>query len=113
MPRYKRTKMLRNKSKYYEFLRRTRGGVRSIVHYDVPEIKNPTRKERAEISSVTHVWKYGDRYYNLATQYYGIPDYWWVIAWWNGRPSEANVKPGDVITIPLNLEETLIVLRAN
>ena len=113
MPRYKRSKVVKNSSKYYEYLRRPRGNPRAIVHYDVAELRNPTRKERASISSVTHIWKYGDRYYSLAAQYYGVPDYWWVIAWWNARPSEANVRPGDKITIPLNLEETLIILRAN
>ena len=113
MPRYKRTKTLKNNFKTYDFLRRPRGNVPSIDHYDVVEIKNATVEDRRKIATVTHVWKYGDRYYNLATQYYGIPDYWWVIAWWNGRPTEANVKAGDKISIPLNLEETLIVLRAN
>ena len=113
MPRYKRTRILKNRSQRYEFLRKSRGDPPSITHYDVADMRNPTRAERAKAASVTHIWKYGDRYYNLATQYYGIPDYWWVIAWWNARPSEANVKPGDKITIPLNLEETLIILRAN
>ena len=84
-----------------------------IRHYNVVDMVNPTPEQRGKISSVTHIWKYGDRYYNLAAQYYGVSDYWWVIAWWNGRPTEVDVKPGDKITIPLNLEETLIILRAN
>tara|TARA_R110000824_G_scaffold182493_8_gene363413 strand:+ start:247 stop:585 length:339 start_codon:yes stop_codon:yes gene_type:complete len=112
MPRYKRQRKLKNVSKRYRFLRRSRD-LRSIIHYDVQELKNPTIAERTKTATVSHIWSYGDRYYNLAAQYYGVPDYWWVIAWWNGRPCEANIKPGDKIVIPLNLEEVLIILRAN
>jgi hypothetical protein len=74
-------------------------------------LKNPTIADRSALKTVTHVWKYGDRYYKLADQYYNDVDYWWVIAWWNARPTEADVSPGDAISIPLNLEEALQVLR--
>jgi len=57
------------------------------------------------VTSDTHIWKYGDRFYNLAHKYYGDPTYWWVIAWYNALPTEADIRIGDVIQIPISLEE--------
>jgi len=113
MPRYKGVRKFANSMEFYEFLRFPRNNSRAIVQYETIKMRNPTIRDRSAVPTAGHIWKYGDRYYNLASQYYGVPDYWWVIAWWNGRPTEANVKAGDKISIPLNLEETLICLRAN
>jgi|TARA_Y100001973_G_C5186160_1_gene327981 hypothetical protein len=80
------------------------------IHYDTIRLKNPTLLERVVVQTTNYVWKYGDRYYNLANQFYGMSEYWWVIAWWNARPTEANILPGDVIVIPINLERALEAL---
>ncbi len=71
---------------------------------------NPSAADRAATPTVTHVWSYGDRYYKLAAQYYGTPQYWWVIAWWNGRPTEASLQNGVALQIPTNLEDALTIL---
>ncbi len=63
-----------------------------------------------QIRTNSHVWKYGDRYYKLANTYYGDPQLWWIIAWYNGYPTEVNVKIGDVLEIPLNFEQIIEVL---
>jgi len=68
---------------------------------------NPSVRARAAIRSTTHVWTYGDRFYKLANQYYNDVTFWWVIAWYNSVPTEANLKTGDLIQIPLNLESAL------
>jgi len=46
----------------------------------------------------------------MANQYYGDVRFWWIIAWYNGAPTEANLKVGDAIEIPLNIEDALRVL---
>ena len=112
MARYTKYRILNNASEYYAPLRESRG-LRNIRHYETPRLHNPTVRQRMSLMTTTHIWKYGDRYYNLAKQYYGRASYWWVIAWWNARPTEANVSPGNMIMIPLNLEEALQVLGAN
>ncbi len=112
MPRYLNQKVIANASNYYSFLRQERGGMPVINHYATPIIRNPGVRERAEINTSTHIWKYGDRYYNLAHKHYGDTRYWWVIAWWNGLPTEADIYPGDVIQIPVDLESTLRILNA-
>ena len=65
---------------------------------------------RVNIPVDNYVWKYGDRLYNMAAQYYGDVRYWWVIAWWNSYPTEADLRPGMAITIPLDLESALSAL---
>lgn len=112
MPRYATDYIFNNNLEFYEFLRKKRNNVRSITQYSTPRLLNPTVFDRASIATVSHVWKYGDRYYNLARQYYADPNYWWIIAWWNARPTEADVSPGNIIMIPLDLEEVLEALGA-
>tara|TARA_R100001163_G_C5036056_1_gene175202 strand:- start:46 stop:387 length:342 start_codon:yes stop_codon:yes gene_type:complete len=112
MPRYVNTEVIPNSSEYYSFLRRERGDMPIIRHYATPRLRNPGVLERAATHTTTHMWKYGDRYYNLANKHYGDTRYWWVIAWWNGLPTEADIYPGDVIQIPVDLETTLRILGA-
>ena len=108
--RYTKSKIINNDMEFYEFLRKKRGNVKSIRHLSTPIMKTPTATDRASLARTKHIWKYGDRFYNLAYQYYDNPEYWWVIAWYNGYPTEADITPATVIYIPLNLEKTLMAL---
>ena len=59
------------------------------------------------ITTVTHVWKTGDRYFKLANQYYGRPELWWIIALYNKKPTEGSLKRGDLVFIPTPVEALL------
>lgn len=83
-----------------------------MVHYATPKLYNPTARDRATVKTTKHLWKYGDRLYKLAYQYYGDENFWWVIAWYNGYPTEAHIKTGSILWVPLNIEAALRVLRA-
>ena len=107
--RYKKMKKFVNDEEYYSYLREKRN-VNSVVHYETPILKNPTISDRMSLVTQQHIWKYGDRLYNLAHQYYGNVSYWWVIAWYNGVAMESEIFNGDLIDIPLDLRETLKVL---
>jgi nucleoid-associated protein YgaU len=109
MPRYRKTKKFSNSGEYYAYLRRKRN-LKKVIHYETPTLYNPSVVDRALIVTNTHIWKYGDRYYKLSHQYYGNPKYWWIIAWYNGAPTEANLATGDLIEIPVDLESALKVL---
>ena len=106
--RYSKYKIINNNS---ELLCEKRG-VKNIRQYETPYIYNPTVADRASLRTTNYLWKYGDRFYQLAEQYYHSPTFWWVIALYNGYMTEADIRPGDVIAIPLNLEDALKVLRA-
>ena len=112
MPRYTGTQIFTNTEEFYEFLRKKRNSPKAIRMYETQRLYNPTVGERANLATINHLWKLGDRFYKLAAKYYGNSQYWWVIAQYNGMPTEADVVPGDVITIPTNLEEALTTLRA-
>jgi hypothetical protein len=112
MPRYKFTPIINNNIEFYEFLRKNRQVKTNIVHYGTPVMHNPSAAERATIKTAQHMWTFGDRFYKLAAQYYGQPEYWWVIAWYNGYPTEVTVRKGHMLAIPLDLEEALVILRA-
>ena len=112
MPRHKGQRIFRNNLYFYDFLRRKRGNgdLKAIVQYRTPVLINPSVTQRANTAVDNHVWRYGDRYYKLAATYYQDPSYWWVIAQWNALPTEASVRIGDVIAIPLDLENALDIL---
>ena len=110
MSRYNQTKVLTNSSDYYAPLRKSRD-LKAVNQFETPILKNPGPTERSRLQKTTHVWKYGDRFYKLAYQYYGNEKFWWVIAWYNSIPTEATLPIGTQLYIPLNLEEALKVLQ--
>lgn len=107
--RYQTDRKIVNNTDYYEPLRRSRDAKR-IVQYATKRLRNPSLEDRKRITTDKHVWKYGDRLYNLAHKYYGDSRYWWVIAWWNSKPTEAAIALGTVLYIPFNLEDALDAL---
>jgi nucleoid-associated protein YgaU len=109
MARYSRSRKITNSSDYYEPLRK-RHHLKKVVQYATPILKNPGVIDRIGVVTNQHIWKYGNRFYQLADEYYGDVRFWWVIAWYNGYPTEAHVKPGDVLEIPVNIEKALVAL---
>ena len=108
--RYAATPILTNDSAYYSPLREERG-VKKIIQYATPKLYHPSAAERRSLQTTTHLYKFGDRLYSLAHQYYGKAEYWWVIAWFNGYPTEVSIPSGARLSIPINLEAALNVLR--
>jgi len=111
MARYTDEPIIVNSSEYYAPLRKSRG-LKAIVQYATPVLYNPTVADRARTETTKHVWKYGDRLYKLAYQYYGDQRFWWVIAHYNGYPTEAHIETGATLWIPLSIEKTLSMLGA-
>jgi nucleoid-associated protein YgaU len=108
--RYDKYRIINNNISPYEFLRKERN-IKNIRQYETPYIYNPTALDRARLKTTNHIWKYGDRFYQLAERYYGDVRYWWVIALYNGYMTESDIKAGDMLAIPLDLEEVLQVLE--
>ena len=108
--RYDRIQDIDNDTDFYSFLRKKRGNIKNIRHQETPLMRHPSVSQRASAKTTSHIWSYGDRFYSLAHKYYNNPEYWWVIAWWNLYPTEADVKTGDYIQIPLDLEKALMIL---
>ena len=83
---------------------------KNIRQYGTQILHNPNTVQRMVLSKDSYIWSVGDHFYNLAAKYYGDPTYWWVIAWYNGYPTEADISPGAIIDVPINLEEALKAL---
>jgi nucleoid-associated protein YgaU len=73
-------------------------------------IKYPEFSDVLNFDYASHVWSAGDRYYKLSFQHYGDPQYWWVIAWFNKKPTEGHVSAGDIIRVPKPIGEVLSTL---
>jgi len=93
---------------YREILKKR--NVKTINQYTTPVLKYPTASEMRNLQIFNHVWKIGDRFYKLADKYYDDPKLWWVIAWFNRSPTEAHFTMGEIVNIPLPLEEILQIL---
>lgn len=78
-------------------------------HYEGPFFITPDDLELSQIDHVQHTWKHGDRFYKVAQKYYGEPEAWWVIAMYNGIPTEAHVRTGDSIYVPTPLSRVLTI----
>ena len=109
MSRYDKSPVFVNQEPSTELVRRMRK-LRKITHYGTSFLYHPDVADRSGLNTDTHIWKYGDRFYNLANKYYGNPELWWLIAWYNGVPTEAHLKKGDVLEIPVNLEDVATIL---
>jgi uncharacterized membrane protein YfhO len=79
----------------------------SIEQYGTQKLDYPEFFDVFSFNYKTHIWGLGDRYYKLAHFYYGDSQYWWVIAWFNKKPTEQHVKLGDTIKVPLPLQSVL------
>ena len=108
--RYDGRKIFTNNSEDYgEWLEER--DVKFIDQYATPNMTQPSPALRSMIKSTFVTWKRGTSFQKLASQYYGDPTYWWVIAWYNFTPTEGHVKYGSSIEIPLNVEQVLRFLR--
>lgn len=86
-------------------------GVKKINHYGTPVLGTPSELDYEKITLITHTWSVGDRFYKLSHKHYGSTKYWWVIAQYNGTPTESHVKLGQKVKIPIPLEEIIDILK--
>ncbi len=104
--RYEGRGVVTNNFDMYKTLLEKRG-VKQIRHYVSEFMNSITPEQRSQLTVVDHVWKRGDHFYKLAYLHYGDPTYWWVIAAYNKKPTEAGLQFGNLIFIPTPLETVL------
>ena len=54
--------------------------------------------QRLTIQEIT--WAADTKLYKLADRFYGDPDLWWVIGYYNNKPIDASWNPGDRVLVP-------------
>jgi len=106
MPRHGTEYFLENKEEIYEELFDKRG-INHITHYRTAKWPPLTPAVRSQFTTVKHVWKLGDKWWKLASEFYGDPKLWWVLAWYNEKPTESHVKQGNTIYVPQPIEKVI------
>lgn len=104
--RYENTIKFRNDKQLYRKLFDCRD-VDFINQFRSAKFSYPTEEQIATLNVIAHVWSRGDRLYKLANEFYGDSELWWVIGWFNKKPSEAQINLGDTVLIPLPLERVV------
>jgi hypothetical protein len=104
--RYNNRSMINNASHNFDDQFRARS-VEKIKHYSTAKLKYPTTEEMGKLNIITDTWKLGDRLYKYSYTHYGDVSLWWIIAWFNKKPTENDFKLGDEILIPFPLERIM------
>ena len=68
-----------------------------------------TEDRRSGVTHKKETFNFGTKMYKLAHKYYGSVDYWWIIAWYNNKATDAHFKVGDPIFIPLPLDRIITI----
>jgi len=98
--------VLKNSARIYKNIFEDRN-ISFVDQYVTNSLRYPTSLDMRDLDILQHMWTVGDRYWKLAAESYGSPEYWWIIAWFNQKPTEAHVNIGDIILIPSPLEDIL------
>ena len=99
MPKYKDSETARNNDEIYKNLFEERGLKQGVVQYRTKTF-NVSEKNGQKVAR--HVWSLGDKLFKLSYEYYSTYEYWWVIALFNGKPTDAHYEFGDTVFIPLD-----------
>jgi len=97
-----RKKFINGDPMYYNILEER--GIGSVKQYGTGFMAQLSRQQRKHLSISQKQWTVGDRLYKLAAKYYGNPQYWWIIARFNNKPTDAHFNLGDMVLIPLPRE---------
>ena len=111
MSRYLGRKTFFNNEDMYESTFRERE-VNGVRQYATPVLEHPTNQQIKSLNTIPHVWKTGDKLFKLAHDHYGDSTKWWVIAWFNQKPTESHFSLGDVVHIPHPLNRVLTYLES-
>ena len=104
------TKLANDTDVIKDFLNKT--GAIKVDHISPVYFGDPVAAEFLEdIEYVTHIFSVGDRLSKLAHEHYGDARKWWILAWFNGKPTDFHCKIGDKIRIPF--PEPDVVDQAN
>jgi hypothetical protein len=101
--RYANRRTIKVLKNYYKSLLDKRN-IKNLEIYKTPILEYPDAKQFAELNVMRHIWGTGDRYYKLAYKHYGDQELWWIIAFFNKKPTESHLNLGDTVFIPLNLD---------
>ena len=102
--------LLTNTLDQYKKPRKARGLDKGMTHLSTPKLNVLTESDLEKLDFTVHYWKTGDKFFKLAHKFYGDSTLWWVIAWFNQKPTDHHPNIGDEIYIPGPLSRILAIL---
>ena len=105
--RYSKRRIVVNDDIGYRDTFFTDRGINQIEQYTTNRTIFPTVDDLDNISTSPFRWQSDARLYKIANDYYGRPELWWIIAWFNRKPTEADFEVGETIYVPTPLSEVL------
>lgn len=106
MGRYRNTRTVLNKAAFYRSILKDRG-MQDIEHFKTHVFYDITEEDLKDLIIDYKVWSLGDRLHKFAHEAYGDSELWWILAWFNQKPTDAHFKIGDKIAIPFPLENLI------
>ena len=79
-------------------------GLKKINHFCAPKFTVLADELVANIDVDMEYWSLSSKFYKLASKYYGDPTLWWVIAFFNKKPTDFHATLGEMIFIPRQWE---------
>ena len=105
--RYTNTPMFLNDDTNYRNVFFRNRDIEETYQYSLLGLTYPSIAAMAELNNMQLVWGATDKLYNISDDYYGSPNYWWIIAWYNKKGAEAEFEVGEIYYVPLPLEAVL------
>jgi len=108
--RFNKRKVFINNALIYNDYMINRGTPGRIRQYTSPYMPRIPQWAYDDLIMTEKLWTTGDRLCKLAGKYYGNSQYWWVIGYFNNKPTDAHFKLGDVVYIPVSLQNALEIV---
>ena len=106
MPKYSTHKKYKNNfDSYREILHRR--GLKEAEYLNTPIFIYPTDEEIKNLNVSYETWRSDSRIYKFSKKYYNDENFGWVILFFNKIGSEYNIRVGQIISIPTQLESFL------
>ena len=107
--RNERRDILINDHPFYKKKLKDRG-LRFFRHYSKMKLSQIAQEDMRDLTILDHVYATGDSLSKIAYKHYGDTRYWWILAAFNQKPIDNLIKIGDIIHVPLPLNEIMYLL---
>ena len=99
MNRYRNYNLITNDLTFYKKQLKRRDK-KTIVQVRPRPLGTLSDEVRRRIIEIKVSWSVDTKLYKLANEYYGDQDLWWVIGYYNNKPTDADWNVGDEVAIP-------------
>ncbi len=109
--RYDKIQNVKNSDFDYKKVFSSRYGLSDfIVQKKRMGLEYPDYEKISSLIFAYETWQIGSRLHKFSEKYYNNPSYWWLIGFYNKKPIDANYSIGDIVKIPVSLEEAYFAL---